>query len=318
MGEIEVTGPRALDLCQKITTNDAARLAVGRAQYTLWCDERGGTIDDTILYRIGPERYLFCVNAANAATCLAWIETQARSVEGARVRNRSDETCLLALQGPRALAWLERLGGDWLAALPRFGCAEGALLGVPIFAARTGYTGEDGVELFVDESRAVELWDGLLERGREEPGLEPIGLGARDTLRLEAALPLYGHELRRDVSPLEAGLGWAVKLDKGDFIGAAALAAQKDRGVPRSLCGLRLVEKGIARAGYPVQAAEGRAGEVTSGTLSPTLGRAIALALIEQEWLDAPLNVEIRGRWVAAERVGLPFYRRPTPGRDGA
>ncbi|MBM4270157.1 MAG: glycine cleavage system aminomethyltransferase GcvT [Deltaproteobacteria bacterium] len=318
MGEIEVAGPGALALCQRIATNDASSLAVGRAQYTIWCDESGGTIDDTILYRRGPERFLFCVNASNTATCVDWIGKQAGGLQGALVRDRSDATCLLALQGPKAVGWLASVGAPWIEALPRFGCAEGEVLGLSLFAARTGYTGEDGVELFVDAGDAPALWEALLEHGREDPGLEPIGLGARDTLRLEAALPLYGHELGRDISPLEAGLGWAVKLGKKDFIGAAALASQRERGVPRRLIGLRLVDKGIARATYPVTTEERRVGEVTSGTLSPTLGQAIALALIDQEWLDAPLYVEIRGRRVAAERVGIPFYRRSGPGRDGA
>jgi aminomethyltransferase len=309
MGEIEVRGPGALALCQLVASNDARKLEVGRAQYTLWCTEDGGTIDDTILYRLGDERYMFCVNAGNAATCRDWIVAQRPRVPGAEVIDRSDELGLLALQGPQASALVERVGGAALVALPRFGCAETSVAGIPVLAARTGYTGEDGFELFVAAERAPELWQALLDAG-SDLGVLPIGLGARDTLRLEAGLPLYGHELSRDISPLEAGVGWAVKLDKGDFVGAAALRAQKQRGLVRRLAGLELREPGIARADYPVVAGGKPAGTVTSGTKSPTLGRAIALALLASESLDAPLSVEIRGRAVAAERVQLPFYRR--------
>jgi len=316
MGEIEVEGAGALELCQRITTNDASRLAVGRAQYTVWCAEDGGTIDDTILYRKAEARYLFCVNASNVATCLEWIQAHARGRDPVRITDRSAQTGLLALQGPRAADIVAGLGADWLAALPRFGCAEAELLGIPVFGSRTGYTGEDGFEIFCPARSAPGLWDGLLDGGTSA-GLEPIGLGARDTLRLEAGLALYGHELTRDISPLEAGLGWAVKLDRGDFIGRAALAAQREAGPPRERIGLVLTGQGIARAEYPVCSAGRRVGVVTSGTRSPTLRRAVALALVDAEWVDAELSIQIRGRVAAAERVDVPFYRRPTPGRNG-
>ncbi|MFM7141950.1 MAG: glycine cleavage system aminomethyltransferase GcvT, partial [Alphaproteobacteria bacterium] len=243
MGEIEVEGPGALALCQDVATNDAARIEPGRALYSPWCDERGGTIDDTILYRLGPERWMFCVNASNAATCAAWIAERARGRDGVRVRDASDATGLLALQGPAAAAIVERLGAPGLAALPRFGVTEAAVGGVPCIAARTGYTGEDGFELFVEVGKSPVLWREILAAGASL-GVEPIGLGARDTLRLEAGLPLYGHELSREISPLEAGLGWAVRLDKGPFCGRDALAAQKAAGLPRRLVGLRLVDAG--------------------------------------------------------------------------
>lgn len=316
MGEIEVEGEGALALCQRVATNDAARLEVGRAQYTIWCTEAGGTIDDTILYRTGETRFLFCVNASNVASCLEWLRGWAGGDSSVRVADRSAETGLLALQGPRAAEIAQAAGAPWLGELPRFGCREGEVFGVPLFAARTGYTGEDGFELFCPASSSPALWDGWLEAGAEL-GLEPIGLGARDTLRLEAGLPLYGHELARDISPLEAGLGWAVKLDKGEFIGRSALAAQQKAGAPRRLVGLALTDKGIARAGYPVCAGAEQVGVVTSGTRSPTLARAVALALVAREWVDADLSIEIRGRKAAAGRVELPFYRRPTPGRNG-
>lgn len=309
MGEIEIEGPGALGLCQEVATNDASRVAPGRAVYTPWCDDRGGTIDDTILYRLAPERWMFCVNASNAATCAAWIAERAEGREGVRVHDASDATGLLALQGPGSVGIVERLGGGGLSALPRFGVAPAELGGVPCVAARTGYTGEDGFELFVPAERSPALWRAILAAGGPL-GVEPIGLGARDTLRLEAGLPLYGHELSRDISPLEAGLGWAVKLDKGPFRGREALAAQKEAGIPRRLVGLRLLEPGIARAEHPVFAGGERVGFVTSGTKSPTLGVAIALALVRSEAVDAALAVEVRGRRLRAERVALPFHRR--------
>jgi aminomethyltransferase len=310
MGEIEVMGRDALALCQRVATNDASRLAVGQAQYTLWCDPQGGTIDDTILYRTGEDRYLFCVNAGNADVCLEWIREQQKHVPGAEVVDSSAAFALIALQGPRAPEVVSRVGAQDLAGLPRFACAQATVAGVRVLAARTGYTGEDGFELFAPQANAPELWRALLGVARDGLEIGPIGLGARDTLRLEAGLPLYGHELGRDVSPLEAGLGWAVKLDKADFIGRDALVERKRRGLARRLVGLVLTEPGIARAEYPVLASGAPVGHVTSGTKSPTLGKAIALALVASESLDAPLSVEIRGRAVAAERVALPFYRR--------
>ncbi len=309
MGEIEVEGPGALALCQDVATNDASRIEPGHALYTPWCDERGGTIDDTILYRLAPERWMFCVNASNAATCAAWIAERARGREGVRVRDASDATGLLALQGPAAAEVAARLGAGDLAGLPRFGVAETRVAGVSCIAARTGYTGEDGFELFAPVEDSPRLWRAILEAGAPL-GIEPIGLGARDTLRLEAALPLYGHELSREISPLEAGLGWAVRLDKGPFRGRDALAAQKASGPPRRLVGLRLVDPGIARADHPVTAGDEVVGVVTSGTKSPTLGHAIALALVRREAVDAALAVDVRGRRLRAERVPLPFYRR--------
>ncbi len=309
MGEIEVAGPGALELCQRVATNDAARLAVGQAQYTLWCSESGGTIDDTILYRSGEQRYLFCVNAGNAEICAAWIAEQAAGRAGVAVRDRSAELGLIALQGPLSAEVVRRAGAAELAALARFGCREARVAGVECLVARTGYTGEDGFELFVALDRAAELWRALGEAG-SALGVEPIGLGARDTLRLEAALPLYGHELSREISPLEAGLGWAVELDKRELIGSAALTRERAAGPARRLIGLELVDPGIARAGHPVLADDQPVGAVTSGTKAPTLGRSIALALIAREALDARLSVEVRGRRLAAKRVRLPFYRR--------
>lgn len=317
MGEIEVRGPDALALCRRIATNDAALLEIGRAQYTLWCAEDGGIIDDAILYRLGPERYLFCVNACNTASCIEWIRHRAAEHREVEIRDLSAALALIAVQGPRAATLLgELVGGAVCTALPRFGCLETPLAGCDAIVARTGYTGEDGFEVFVDPGCSAVLWQQLLACGAA-CGVRPIGLGARDTLRLEAALPLYGRELGRDVSPYEAGLGWAVRLNRPELIGAAALAQQREEGVKRRLVGLALRQPGVARAGHRVWSGDRLVGGVTSGTMSPTLGLAIALALIETGSLDASLAVEIRNRKVAAERVPLPFYRRAADSGGG-
>ena len=309
MGEIEIRGPQALALCLSAATNDATRLADGRAQYTLLCEGGGGTIDDTILYRLAADRFLFCVNAGNRAACSAWLQELARGKRDCAVVDRSEQWALLSLQGPLAAELAARLGAGWLADLSRFSIREGQIAGVPVLGARTGYTGEDGFEFFVAPERVVDLWAVLLGEG-EVLGVERIGLGARDTLRLEAGLPLYGHELTREISPLEAGLGWAVKEARGGFPGAEALGAIRRAGPARSLIGICMAERGIARAGYPVIADDSVVGHVTSGTKSPTLGDAIALALVAAESLARPLAVEVRGKKIAARRIDLPFYRR--------
>ncbi len=309
MGEIEVLGPHAAAVCQRLTTNDVRRLANGHVQYTLLCREDGGVVDDVTLYRIDDQRYFFCVNASNAAKDLAWIEEHAGA---ATIVDRSAATALIALQGPAAAAILAGLTSFALDRLKRFRFARTEVSGLPVLVSRTGYTGEDGFELYVDAARAVDLWTTLLDAGRPH-GLEPIGLGARDTLRLEAALPLYGHELDDQTSPLAAGLGRFVKLDGEDFVGRAALAHEQSQGTPRRLVGLALRGPGIARQGYPVVFQGATVGIVTSGTLSPTSGTAIALAYVSAALasLGTLLAIEIRGRAVAAEVVPTPFYERP-------
>lgn len=309
MGEFEVRGAGALAFCLSLATNDASKLAVGRAQYTLLCREDGGTIDDTILYRLGEDRFLFCVNAGNREACGTWFAQHAASRSDVELVDRSEELALIALQGPRAEAVVTAMGSDVIAALPRFGVVEAALGPAAVIAARTGYTGEDGFEFFVAASDARALWDALGEAGTAH-GVEPIGLGARDTLRLEAALPLYGHELSATISPLQAGLGWAVKEARGGFPGADALAAERASGPARRLIGLRITGRGIAREGYPVHRGEQQVGMVTSGTRAPTIGEAVALALVDSGAVDGPFEVEVRGKKIPAERVDLPFYRR--------
>ena len=309
MGEIEIEGHGALAFCQSIATNDAGRLTEGRAQYTLLCADDGGTIDDTILYRLGAEKFLFCVNAGNRVACADWLISHAEGRVDVTVRDRSEELALIALQGPEARTVVSRLGSAALADLKRFSVLETELASVTVLAARTGYTGEDGFEFFIPTAKATDVWEALLGAGEAE-GVEPIGLGARDTLRMEAGLPLYGHELSREISPMEVGLGWAVKESRGGFPGAEVFARQRAEGPARQLIGLRVTGRGIARADYPVLAGDQQVGHVTSGTRSPTLAEPIALALIASESVEDALTVEVRGRRITAERVDLPFYGR--------
>ena len=308
MGEIELRGPSALAACQRATANDVGRLRDGAAQYSLLLHPDGGIVDDIIVHRLGAERIMICVNASNRATDFAYLREHA---QGADVVDVSDATALLALQGPRATAILERCTALPLATIPRFAFAEGEVAGRRAMVAHTGYTGEDGWELYAaaDDARAV--WDALMEAGAAD-GLSPVGLGARDTLRLDAALPLDGHELGLDTSPYEARLAWVVKPDKGDFVGRAALLAARGRGPRRCLVGVELTEPGVPRAEYRVLRDGQPIGVLTSGTKSPTLGKGIALGYVEPaaSAVGTTLAVEIRGRAVAAQVVSLPFYRR--------
>lgn len=313
MGEVELRGPQALAACQRATANDVGRLADGQAQYSLLVRPDGGLVDDIIVHRLSADRVMICVNASNRDADLAYLREHAR---GAEVVDVSDETALLALQGPRATAILAPLTGVALAALPRFCFATGTVAGRRALVAHTGYTGEDGWELYCAAADAEALWAALLEAGTPH-GVAPAGLGARDTLRLEAALPLYGHELGPDTTPFEARLGWVVRLDKGEFVGREALRQARAAGPRRCLVGLETAPSGIPRADYPILDAAGtRVGTVTSGTKSPTLGKGIALGYVEPSAsaLGTALAVEVRGRAVAAEVVRVPFYRRPDPG----
>ncbi len=316
MGEIEVSGDRALAALQWILTNDASKLAVGRALYSPVCHENGGTVDDVVVYRLAADDYLVVVNAGNIERDVAWFSQHAR---GARVVDRSAEYAQLALQGPLAAAILTDAAVGGTADLAHYSFAQGvSVCGRPCLVSRTGYTGEDGFELYMAPDDAQTVYTGLLEHGAAR-GLLPAGLGARDTLRLEARLPLYGHELADDITPLEAGLQSFVKWDKGDFCGRAALREQLDHGLARRLRGLAVLERGIPRAGYAILAAQQDSagppiGFVTSGTMSPTLGVGIGLALLEDGHgtPDERVAVDVRGRAVAAKIVKTPFYRRTT------
>lgn len=307
MGEVDVRGSGALAACQYATANDVARLADGQAQYTLLLTPAGGIVDDVIIHRRAADHFFFCVNASNRERDVAHLQEHIR---GAEVVDRSDDYALLALQGPRATAILARLTAVPLADMARFAFADGDIAGRRVMLAHTGYTGEDGWELYCAPSDAVALWQAILDAGRAD-GISPAGLGARDTLRLEAALPLYGHELSEDTTPFDARLAWVVRMDKGDFVGRAALEAHRQRGLQRCLVGVELVELGVPRAGYRLLRDGRPVGEVTSGTKSPTLGKGIALGYVERaaSGVGTALAVEIRGRAVAAQVVRVPFYR---------
>jgi aminomethyltransferase len=311
MGEIEVRGAGAIGFLNHALVSDASALVDGQAQYSMLCEADGGIIDDLIVYRLAADRFMVVCNAANRAAVLDHLARLAQ--RDVALEDRSDEIGLVAPQGPKAASVLEGLTDVDLAALANYHSAEGSVAGVTCLVARTGYTGEDGFELFCDAVRARELWDAVARAG-EGAGLRPAGLGARDTLRLEAGMPLYGNELDRDTNPYEANLGRVVKLEKqGDFMGRAALEAVSEQGPARKLIGLQMVDNAIPRSGYEVLADGRPVGRVTSGTLSPTLGTKIAMARVAAEaaGIGNVFEVVVRDRPYRAEQVKLPFYRRP-------
>lgn len=308
MGEIEINGRGALATVQYVTTNDGARLFPLQGQYSFLCNRAGGTVDDLLVYRLDTDRFLLCVNAANTAKDFAWIHTQARAET--EVHDRSRDYALLALQGPRATAILAATVGEQLADTPRYGCHRAVLGQVPVLCSRSGYTGEDGWEIFCSWHDAPKVWEQLLETGKPF-GLVPAGLAARDSLRIEAGLPLYGHELDENTTPVEAGLGWAVRCEKGDFVGREALCEQKQRGVARKLVALLLTEPGIPRQGYSIVKNGKRVGVVTSGCKSPVLGTGIGLGYVASAEAEENnrVHVEIRHRLVPAKIVARPVVR---------
>ena len=307
MGQIGLTGPGAVAAADRLLTRAVSSMRPGRVRYALLCNEDGGVVDDVTVYRLADDALFLCVNAANVEKDYRWIARHARDAE---VRNRSDETGLLALQGPASGAVLAKLTGLDLDSLRRYRFREGEVAAVPTLVSRTGYTGADGFELYAPAARCVALFEALLDAGRAF-GLAPAGLGARDTLRLEAALPLYGHELDDATSPLEAGLERFVDLDRGGFLGADAIARRRREGHPRQLVGFALEERGIARAEYEIHHAGERVGRVTSGGPSPTLGKAIGLGYVPPALagVGTELDVMIRGRGVRARVVETPFVR---------
>ena len=303
MGELEVTGAGASRFCQRVTTNDVARLQPLQAQYTLLLNERAGVIDDLVIFRLEEARYLLCVNASRADVDFEWLVDHAD--DDVTVENVSDAYALLALQGPAAAGILQPLTAAELPALKPFHFVNGDVDGVRCIISRTGYTGEDGFELYCAAEDGAALWDVLTAAG----DVEPAGLGARDTLRLEKGYSLYGHELDETTTPLEARLGWVTKLDKGPFIGSEVLARKEP--LVRRLAGLMMEEAGIARQGYPIWSEGREVGRITSGTLSPTLGKAIALGYVapESAAADTEVEVEIRRRRARARIVRVPFVR---------
>jgi aminomethyltransferase len=310
MGEIRIEGPQAPETVQRLITNDAARLTVGQGLYTPMCTPEGGIIDDLIVFRVAERAYLAIVNAGTRAKDLTWIQEHAG---GAAIHDASDETALLALQGPRAAELLETITGAELKKLPPFHLRDRVTLaGIATTITRTGYTGEDGFEIACPWDDAPTVWAALLEAG-DAVGLRPAGLGARDTLRLEAGLMLYGQDIDETTSPLEAPLGWTVKFDKGTFIGRDALLRQRTEGVTRRLVGFEATGQAIPRQHYPISTNGRRLGEVTSGTFAPFLRRPLGMGYVPVAFsaVGAHLGVEVRGNIVPARVVRLPFYRRP-------
>jgi aminomethyltransferase len=314
MGELHLSGPEALAFARYAVVSDPGLLEPGQAQYSMLCADDGGIIDDLIVYRV-EDGYLIVCNAANHDAVLAQLESlQAHGDFDVALADRSDETALIAPQGPRAAELLGRLTDVDLTALGNYRSTPGRVAGTECLIARTGYTGEDGFELFCAARRASRLWDALTSTG-VDLGLRPCGLGSRDTLRLEAGMPLYGNELDRTVNPYEANLGRVVKMEKGEFVGRSALAAVQQTGPQRRLVGLVMRDEAIARHGYPVLVGGTEAGAVTSGTLSPTLGERIAMAYLPaaEAVVGGEVEVLVRDRPHPAEQVKLPFYRRPKP-----
>ncbi|OPG16450.1 glycine cleavage system aminomethyltransferase GcvT [Ferroacidibacillus organovorans] len=309
MGEFEFSGENAESAINRLITNDVTRLQIGQALYSPVCHENGGTVDDVLVYRLAEDHFMVVVNAANIEKDFNHF----RACEpNAVIKDRSNELALLALQGPQAVDFLETVADQSVRSIPYYHFLQNvSVFGISCLVSRTGYTGEDGFELYVHHRDAQALMSAILEQ-KEYPVI-PVGLGARDTLRLEARLPLYGHELGDDISPLEAGLSPFVKLDKETFVGRDALLAEREKGVARKLVGFELTERGIARADCDVFFEGERIGFVTSGTFSPTLQKSIGLALIDARFAEVgrTCEIDVRGKRLQAVFVKTPFYRRP-------
>lgn len=310
MGQVFVTGPDALAFLQKVNANDISKMGPGKAIYSHLPNENGGVVDDVIVSCLARDRYLVVVNAATADKDFAWFQKHAKGLD-AVLENKSDHYGMIAVQGPKASEVIGLIAPAAMT-LPRFGAMELELYGQPAIITRTGYTGEDGVEFIVPNEIVVRVWEDLLAQGQSF-GVAPCGLGARDVLRLEAGYLLYGQDVDDEHSTYEAGYGWVVKLDKGDFIGKAALAKQKAEGVKRKLTGVKLLERGVPRAGAPVLVDGRRAGALCSATFSPSLQAGIGVGYLDRPDLAAGTKcaVVLHGREMAAEIVKVPFYRSP-------
>jgi aminomethyltransferase len=309
MGEFEVEGPGALAALQSWTTTDVASLQVGQIQYSVLCYASGTIVDDLTVYRVGDDRYMITVNAGNIDKDWAHVTKSTEHVRDARWRNASEGTGLIAVQGPKAEALVGRLSDRDVTAIGYYRFTRGNVGEVPVLISRTGYTGEDGFELYAPADGTAQLWKGLLSAGRAD-GVAPVGLGARDTLRLEMKYALYGNDIDDTTNPLEAGLGWVVKPAKGEFIGREALEKIRAEGLRRRLVGIEMVDKAVARHGYLVKK-EGRAvGVVTSGSYGPSVDKYIGIAYVETALatIGTELSVEIRGQGKAARVVRTPFY----------
>ncbi|MGH7570262.1 MAG: glycine cleavage system aminomethyltransferase GcvT [Gemmatimonadota bacterium] len=306
MGEFVFSGPQARESVQRVTVNDVAALDVDQAQYSAMVNEEGGIVDDCVVCRVAEDRYLMVVNAANIEKDRGHIQ---RHAPDARMTDESERTSLLALQGPRAAEILSPVADVDLTEIEFYWKRDAEVAGVPAIVSRTGYTGEDGFELYFERPASETVWTALTEAGRDL-GLEPCGLGARDTLRLEMKYALYGNDIDEATNPFEAGLGWIVKLDKGEFVGRDALAAIREKGPTRKLVGFRLLERGFPRPGYAIRLDGAVVGEVLSGTMSPTLGDGIGTCYLpaDRSSPGTSIEVDVRGRGVPAEVVKTPFY----------
>lgn len=313
MGEIEVRGPGAIAFVNRLCSNDASKLVDGQAQYSALTTEQGTVVDDLLVYRFGPEHLLLVVNASTTEKDWDWINSH-RGDEDVQLTNRSADFCQIALQGPAALSILQTLTETPLEEIKYYHFREGQVDGREAIISRTGYTGEDGFEVYAAPEHAEPLWQKMLDAGRygEPDGVVPCGLAARNTLRLEAGMALYGHEITDETTLLEANLGWITKLNKGDFTGRDALARQKEEGVSRKLVGFEVTERGIARDGQDVYIDGERAGHVTSGSPAPYLKKNIGMAYVppEHATVGREIQIDVRGRKVAAQIVPVPFYKR--------
>lgn len=309
MGEFFIKGDRAEEYLQKMTLNDVSKLVEHRAQYTGMCYENGGMVDDLIVYRFS-EHYMMIVNAANREKDFNWLREHVTS--GVELTDNSDDISLFAVQGRNAEATLQKLTDINLSEIKFYWFREGQFAGVDAFVARTGYTGEDGFEVGVKMQHSVEVWNAILEAGKEFD-IEPIGLAARDTLRLEMKYCLYGNDIDETTNPIEAGLGWITKVDKGEFIGRDAILRVKEQGPSRKLVGFELQQRAVPRHGYKILKDGEEVGEVTSGTFSPSLEKGIGLGYIKVPFneIGTPISISIRGKEVDAQVVKTPFYERP-------
>jgi aminomethyltransferase len=307
MGEFELRGPDAERALQRLTTNDVAALEVGQVQYSLLCYEDGGIVDDLTLYRLAPDHYMMTVNAANIDKDWGWVTGHLDGRVDAR--NVSAETGLIAVQGPRAEGLVGRLADRDVTAIGYYRFVHGRVAGVPGIVSRTGYTGEDGFELYLPASSTEAVWEALLGEGKRD-GVAPIGLGARDTLRLEMKYALYGNDIDQTTNPLEAGLGWVVKLAKGDFLGKPAVERVKAAGPGRRLVGFEMVDRAVARHGYRIVRGGAEAGQVTSGSYGPSVDRYIGMGYVPPALgaVGSEFEVEVRGRPQKARVVKTPFY----------
>jgi aminomethyltransferase len=314
MGEIEVRGADAVPFVNRLCSNDVTKLVDGQAHYSALTTPQGTVVDDLLVYRFGAEHLLLVVNASTTEKDWDWIQSHRQS-ESVELTNRSADFCQLALQGPDAIRILQQLTATPLDEIKYYHFREGEVDGTPAIISRTGYTGEDGFEVYAAADRAEQLWMRLLDAGRygEPEGVAPCGLAARNTLRLESAMALYGHEITEETTLLEANLGWICKLNKGEFTGREALAKQKEEGVSRKLVGFEVTERGIARDGQEVLIGGERVGRVTSGSPAPFLKKNIGLAYVPVEHAreGQELQIDVRGRLVGARVVPTPFYKRP-------